>query len=240
MATCILPVLAMCRHAVRFGRPNRYPQQRRPVAIPEPLVRDYVSVPCSDTRMWRARVIRTVFVAPLILAGGNCQSPAHSAAAERQPTRGIYIPPNEQLPATAFPIYRKSNHEVYVSVGRERSFIGAALTRAPGTEDEVRALCDDLKSKGLPLGVVDTSDVPSAESRGASVAARYTMLFSQYAQDNTLFSQHSTSAPTGHELELLRVPSWSGPGARRERDSTLVRDRNKEDRCHPAVASSVE
>jgi hypothetical protein len=30
----------------------------------------------------------------------------------------------------ALPIYRKSNHGVYVSVGTERAFIGAAITRA--------------------------------------------------------------------------------------------------------------
>jgi hypothetical protein len=234
---------------------------------------------------------------------------------------GIYLSPNEQHPALAFPIYRKSNHGVYVSVGTERSFIGAALTGASALyvidydqlavqfakvnrallaastnradyvnlrltasqeiwqqrsqqlkgedretlvsadswafwdkrvrkswdkgfghfhiapqhpddpffaadylfdnrlyhhlswlaksakiwarlvdlrhENEVRALCDDLKSKGLPLGVVDTSDVPSAESGGASVAARYVMLFSQCAQDNTLFLSSAAAHPPG-------------------------------------------
>ena len=271
--------------------------------------------------MWRARVIRIVFVVPLILAGRDCQSQAQSAAAEWRPTPGIYIPPNEQHPAQALPIYRKSNHGVYVSVGTERSFIGAALTRAKALyvidydplavrfaeinralldasanradyanlrltasqdiwrqrsqkltgedketlanfeswafwdkrvrnswdagfghfhiapkhpndpffasnylfddrlyrhlsrlaksariwarlvdlrhEDEVRAVCDDLKSKGLPLGVIDTSDVPSAESGGASVAARYTVLFSQNAQDNTLFLSTAAAHPPG-------------------------------------------
>jgi len=232
-----------------------------------------------------------------------------------------YLPPNEQHPALALPIYRKSNHGVYVSVGTERSFIGAALTGAKGLylidydllavrfakvnrallavsrnradyvnlrltapldvwqersqelggedketlanpdswafwdkrvrkswsgrfgdfhpqpkhlndpffasnyifddllyrhlrrlakseriwarlvdlrhEDEVRALCDDLKSKGLPLGVIDTSDVPSADFGGASVAARYVMLFSRYAQDDTLFLSTAAAHPPG-------------------------------------------
>jgi hypothetical protein len=57
-------------------------------------------------------------------------------------------------------------------------------------------LCDDLKSKGLPLGVVDTSDVPNANS-GASVAAHYVRLFSQYAQDNTLFLSTAAAHPPG-------------------------------------------
>jgi hypothetical protein len=64
-------------------------------------------------------------------------------------------------------------------------------------EKEVRALCNDLKTKGLPLGVVDTSHVPSAESGGASVAARYVMLFSQYAQDNTLLPSTAAAHPPG-------------------------------------------
>jgi hypothetical protein len=55
-------------------------------------------------------------------------------------------------------------------------------------------LCDDLKSKGLPLGVVDTSDVPNAEL-GASVAVHYVKLFSQYAQDDTLFLSTAAAHP---------------------------------------------
>ena len=256
------------------------------------------------------------------LLSANSSPQANGHAAKAGPSMpGIYLPPNEQHPALALPIYRKSNHGVYVSVGTERSFIGAALTRAkalyvidydllavrfakvnrallavstsradyanlrltasqdvwqqrsqqlegedketlatpdswafwdkrvrkswdPGFghfhiapqhpddpffaadylfddrlyrhlswlarsariwarlvdlrhEKEVRAFCDDLKSKGLPLGVVDTSDVPSAESGGASVAARYVMLFSQYAEDNTLFLSTAAAHPPG-------------------------------------------
>jgi hypothetical protein len=63
-------------------------------------------------------------------------------------------------------------------------------------EKEVRALCDDLKSKGIPLGVVDTSDVPNAEF-GASVAAHYVMLFSPYAEDSTLFLSTAATHPPG-------------------------------------------
>ena len=48
----------------------------------------------------------------------------------RQPSPGMYIPPNEQHPAVALPIWRQSNHATYVSVGTERSFMGAAVTRA--------------------------------------------------------------------------------------------------------------
>lgn len=64
-------------------------------------------------------------------------------------------------------------------------------------EDEVRALCDELKSKGLPLGVIDTSDVPSADFGGASVAARSIILFSRYAQDDTLFLSTAAAHPPG-------------------------------------------
>ncbi len=48
----------------------------------------------------------------------------------REPHFGMYVPPNEQHPAVAMPIWAKSNHGAYVSVGTERSFIGAAVTRA--------------------------------------------------------------------------------------------------------------
>jgi hypothetical protein len=64
-------------------------------------------------------------------------------------------------------------------------------------EKEVRGLCDDLKSKGLRIGVIDTSDVPSADFGGSSVAARYVMLFSRYAQDDTLFLSTAATHPTG-------------------------------------------
>jgi len=262
-----------------------------------------------------------VLAVALTLLRANCSPQAAVHAAEFGPSApGIYLPPNEQHPVVAMPIYRKSNHGVYVSVGTERSFIGAALTRAKGLyvieydllavrfamvnrallaastnrvdyanlrlaasqdvwrqrsqnltgedkeilatpglwafwdkevrrswadnfadfhtapqhpndpffasnylfddllyrhlsslakssriwvrlvdlrhEQEVRALCDDLKSKGLPLGVVDTSDVPNANS-GASVAAHYVTLFSQYAQDDTLFLSTAAAHPPG-------------------------------------------
>ena len=82
--------------------------------------------------MWCARAIRTTCFFPVALAalGTPCNSQAKGASAELQPTPGIYIPPNEQRPAVALPIYRRSNHGIYVSVGTERSFIGAALTKA--------------------------------------------------------------------------------------------------------------
>jgi hypothetical protein len=44
--------------------------------------------------------------------------------------------------------------------------------------------------------VVDTSDVPNAEF-GASVAAHYVTLFSQYARDNTLFLSTAAAHPPG-------------------------------------------
>jgi hypothetical protein len=274
--------------------------------------------------MARAWAVQTGFILAFAftLLRVNCFSQAEGPAAKAGPgIPGAYLPPNEQHPALALPIYRNSNHGVYVSVGTERSFIGAALTGAKGLyvidydllavrfakvnrallavsrnradyvqlrltaprnvwqqrsqellgedketlaspdswafwdkrvrkswapgfghfhiapqqaddpffaanylfddrlyihlrslarsariwarhvdlrrEKEVRALCDDLKSKGLPLGVVDTSDVPSADFGGASVAARYVMLFSRYAQDDTLFLSTAATHPPG-------------------------------------------
>lgn len=269
---------------------------------------------------WRIRFIRFVIVASTALA-----TPAHSQAknpaTEFQPTPGIYIPPNEQHPAVALPIYRNSNHGTYVSVGSERSFIGAALSNAhalfvidydsetirfaninrallaastnradyltlrlkaspelwqqrsrrlapsdketlsnpdawifwdkkvrknqtawdnafahfhaepkgPGDpffaanylfddrlydhlsqlakgsriwtlqldlrhRNEIRSFCEELKSKGLTLGVIDTSDVPNSSETGTSIAAQYVSLFSQYAPDSAIFLN---TAPAG-------------------------------------------
>ena len=60
-------------------------------------------------------------------------------------------------------------------------------------ENEVRSLCEELKSRGLRLGVIDTSDVPNGPAGGTSVAAQYVHLISQYAPDSAIFLN---TAPT--------------------------------------------
>jgi hypothetical protein len=81
-------------------------------------------------RKWRAPAIRIVWLAIVCAAQRTLCYPQTVGLPipERQPSLGTYIPPNEQHPALTLPIYRKSNHGVYVSAGMERSFIGAALT----------------------------------------------------------------------------------------------------------------
>jgi len=80
---------------------------------------------------WRAWAIRSACILSCILfVAGECSAQSVRSSVERQPALGIYIPPNEQHPAVALPIFRKSNHGVYISVGTERAFIGTALTRA--------------------------------------------------------------------------------------------------------------
>ena len=71
----------------------------------------------------------------LFLCSSGAQTGASLPAQEQKtPGRamrlGMYVPPNEQHPAVALPIWRKSNHEAYVSVGTERAFMGAAATAA--------------------------------------------------------------------------------------------------------------
>lgn len=61
-------------------------------------------------------------------------------------------------------------------------------------ENEVRSFCEELKSKGLTLGFIDTSDVPNASATATSVAARYVKLISHYAPDDAIFLN---TAPTG-------------------------------------------
>jgi hypothetical protein len=269
---------------------------------------------------WRIRFVSVVVLASAALAA-PAYSQANDPATDSQPTPGIYLPPNEQHPAVALPIYRKCNHGVYVSVGSERSFIGAALSRAEALfvidydpqiirfaninrallaastdradyldlrlraspelwrqrsqrlpaedketlsnpdswtfwdkkvrknqtawdnafghfhaepkgpsdpffasnylfddrlysqlsqlakgsriwalqldlrrENEVRSFCEELKSRVLTLGVIDTSDVPNASDTGTSVAAQYVKLISEYAPDNAIFLN---TAPRG-------------------------------------------
>lgn len=248
----------------------------------------------------------------LVLAWTAVSSAA--LAQGREPRPGVYLPPNEQHPAIALSIFHQSNHGTYVSVGTERSFIGAALSNAQalvvidydpeviqfatinrallaastGREDyiklrlragsevwrqrattlsrqdsatlsdphswdfwekavrnntgawssafehfhtppqkpedafaeadylfddtlylrlrklardsriwarvldlrhekEVRALCADLKAKGLKEGIIDTSNVPDASEAGSVAAGRYFRWFSGCADDDTLF-----------------------------------------------------
>ena len=273
--------------------------------------------------MWYER--RIGLASCLVVASAALATPAYcqgnEPAAESQPTPGIYLPPNEQHPAVGLPIYRRSNHGVYVSVGTERSFIGAALSTAdalfvidydplavrfaninrallaastdradylnlrlsappelwlqrsrrlsaadketlsnpdswtfwdkkvrkneaawdsafghfhtqpngPGDpffaanylfddrlyrhlsrlakgsriwaqqldlrhENEVRSFCEKLKSRGLTLGVIDTSDVPNGSPAGTRLAAQYVKWMSRFAPDSAIFLN---TAPTG-------------------------------------------
>lgn len=292
--------------------------------------------------------VRIRFVS-LVVVAFALATPAYSQtngrASESHSTPGIYLPPNEQHPAVALPIYRKSNHGVYVSVGTERSFIGAALTDANGLfvidydpltiqfaninrallaastdradylnlrlnaspelwrqrsqrlaaedkktllnpdswtfwdkkvrkneeawnnafghfhtppkgpsdpffgsnylfddrlygqlrqlargsriwgrqldlrhENEVRSFCEKLKSKGLTLGVIDTSDVPNASETGTSVAAQYVRLISQYAPDSTIFLNTAPAGGGGFHWSYFAFSN----GEIRGRDATTI------------------
>jgi hypothetical protein len=292
-----------------------------------------------------SRFVSLAVVASSALAT-SAYSQANDPATQSQPTPGIYLPPNEQHPAVALPIYRKSNHGVYVSVGTERSFIGAALSGAnalyvidydPLTirfaninrallaastdradylnlrlsaspelwlqrsqrlatsdketlanpdswtfwdkkvrknqtawdnafghfhtepqkssdpffaanylfddrlyghlsqlakgsriwalqldlrhENEVRSFCEELKSKGLTLGIIDTSDVPNSSETGTSIAAHYIKVISQYAPDNAIFMN---TAPSGGHGVRWSYFAFSNKNIR-GRDSTTIR-----------------
>ena len=293
----------------------------------------------------RVRLVSLV-VAVFAAMATSAYSQASYPATESQPTPGIYLPPNEQHPAVALPIYRKSNQGVYVSVGTERSFIGAALSgasalfvidydplairfaiidrallaasidradylnlrltasaelwqqrsrrlaaedketlsnpdswalwdmkvrknqtawdnafghfhtqpKAPGDpffasnylfddrlyshlrqlaknsriwalqldlrhENEVRSFCENLKSKGLTVGVIDTSDVPNGLENGTGIAAKYIKLISPYAPGNAIFLN---TAPTGGQGVHWSYFAFSN-GNIRGRDSTTIK-----------------
>lgn len=295
--------------------------------------------------------MRWLLVTLVVLASAALATSAYSQVnnpvTESPPTPGIYIPPNEQHPAVGLPIYRKSNHGAYISVGTERSFIGAALTKATALfvvdydpltirfaninrallaastdradyvnlrltasqdvwrqrakqqtaedketlsnrdswifwdkkvrrnqtawdnafghfhtepknlrdpffatnylfddrlyihlsqlakgsriwarqldlryEDEVRSFFEELKSKGLTVGVIDTSDVPNASVTATSVAAQYVKLISQYAPDDAIFLN---TAPTGGQGVHWSYFAFSNKAIRGRDPATIQR-----------------
>ena len=54
-------------------------------------------------------------------------------------------------------------------------------------EQAVQQLCDELRQRGLKLGVVDTSNVPDLSEAGPAAAGEYVSWFSLSAEDSTLF-----------------------------------------------------
>jgi hypothetical protein len=79
-----------------------------------------------------ARLSFAALLLGLLSAVSFTQTPGPSTQKKpgREVNPGMYLPPNEQHPAVALPIWQQSNHQTYVSVGTERSFIGAAVTGA--------------------------------------------------------------------------------------------------------------
>ena len=85
----------------------------------------------NETRVHRLALIASCVLALSASAPVETQTKQGDATtAGRQPSFGMYVPPNEQHPAVALPIWKQSNHGAYVSVGTERSFMGAAVTQA--------------------------------------------------------------------------------------------------------------
>ena len=121
------------------------------------------AIPISLSSTIRANLLAIAFVALAWPAPAQYNQPA-----EDKPTPGIYIPPNEQHPAVALPILRKSNHGVYISVGSERSFIGAALTRA------VALYVIDYDADTIHFAVINRALLAASTSREDYLTLRLT------------------------------------------------------------------
>jgi hypothetical protein len=99
-------------------------------------------------------------------SGAHPQSSQKKTA--REPSPGMYVPPNEQHPAVALPIWQQSNHETYVSVGTERSFIGAAVTQAAAL------VVVDYDPKIVQFAEVNRALLAASQGREDYLALRWT------------------------------------------------------------------
>src|SRR3974377_2246413 len=90
---------------------------------------------CTD-RLWLCAALAGCLVCGTSFGVNTCAQTLETNQQDsaegrgRQPSPGMFVAPNEQHPAVALPIWQKSNHQTYVSVGTERSFMGDAVTRA--------------------------------------------------------------------------------------------------------------
>ena len=96
--------------------------------------REHVTAMVFDDTSKEGRVHRLALIASCALvlcASASVQTQAKqgdsAATTGRKPSFGMYVPPNEQHPAAALPIWKQSNHGAYVSVGTERSFMALRL-----------------------------------------------------------------------------------------------------------------
>jgi len=80
----------------------------------------------------------------------------------------MYVSPNEQHPAVALPIWQRSNHETYVSVGTERSFIGAAVTQAGAL------VVADYDPKVVQFAEINRALLAASQGREDYLALRWT------------------------------------------------------------------
>jgi len=108
----------------------------------------------------------------------------------------MYLPPNEQYPAVALPIWRQSNHEAYVSVGTERSFMGAAVARAEAL------VVVDYDPEVIQFAAINRALLAASHSREDYIVLRLTATAEIWAQ---------RAAEVGHEdgRTLLDQSSWS-------------------------------
>ena len=120
----------------------------------------------------------------------------NAAGQGRQPRPGMFLAPNEQHPAVALPIWLKSNHGTYVSVGTERSFMGAAVTRAAAL------IVVDYDSKVVQFAAVNRALL--AASHG-----REDYLFLRLTAPATVWAERAVGVKDEDGKTLRDESSWS-------------------------------
>jgi len=136
----------------------------------------------------------STFAVCLLQGSYSCAQASGSIQGERKPA-GIYLAPNEQHPAVALPIYLKSNHGVYVSVGTERSFMGAALTRAQAL------VIIDYDPQAIQFANINRALLSASEDRADYVDLRL------WASPDT-WQQRAQSLMGEDKATLLAASSW--------------------------------
>src|SRR5271167_3522632 len=125
-------------------------------------------------RLWLLVMIAILLLCwPSFIAVTWPQSPgadrqSNGTESGREPSPGMYVSPNEQHPAVALPIWQRSNHETYVSVGTERSFIGAAVTQAGAL------VVADYDPKVVQFAEINRALLAASQGREDYLALRWT------------------------------------------------------------------
>lgn len=107
-----------------------------------------------------------------------------------------YVCPNEFNPAMARPLFEKSNHGMYISVGSERAFIGAALSKS-----------DSLYVVDIDPQIIQFTQINSALLAASQTKEQYFYLRYDAAAND--WTEASKSVPQPYKSILQSIHNWN-------------------------------